>query len=136
MGIICPSQRTWYAEPFSAAFSRKRRTLNFANSQGASFTPGSLNLTISGDTSGSLRTVLFQRRNGNYVLAIWLPESVDNGVSSAAPESITVSGLSSGTYAVSDPTVTGSFSGAQALSHGSFSITAGPNIQLVRITGQ
>jgi hypothetical protein len=59
------------------AFTSLMNLMALLADPGATFQPGSLPLTITGVTA-NVNTLLFQKRNGNYYLAIWVEENSYN----------------------------------------------------------
>lgn len=59
------------------AFTSMMNLISLLADPGASFTPGTLSLSITG-TTANVNTLLFQKRNGNYYLAIWVEENSYN----------------------------------------------------------
>lgn len=53
------------------SFRAVKNLISVLSDKGASFTPGSLNYTITGSTA-DLRQQLFQKRNGDFYLMLWL----------------------------------------------------------------
>ena len=82
-----------------------KNTIKLFSDPGPMFTPGTLAYTLSGDTAGAhLQSMLFQKRNGNFLLVLW--QAVSSGTCNASPEDfntlpvalkVTVSGVGGGT---------------------------------------
>jgi hypothetical protein len=70
------------------AYRALKSLLTLTRDPGPSFTPGSLDYTISGDTSRVHQTLL-QKRNGTFLLALWVERSsYHTGASPNAPDQV------------------------------------------------
>ncbi|QRK06224.1 hypothetical protein JQX13_39895 [Archangium violaceum] len=54
------------------AFTALKNMLGLLKDPGASFTPGSLDYTLTASNMGDVRNVLLQKRDGTFYLALWL----------------------------------------------------------------
>lgn len=76
------------------SFEAVKNAIALLKDPGAEFTPGRLNYRLSGNTN-NLETLLLQKRNGNFFLAMWLGVSSFNPNSQSAfdvsPQTVTVS---------------------------------------------
>lgn len=89
------------------AFRAVRSLLQLLRDPGEPFVPGSLDLTLSGETSQVDRTLL-QKRDGTFLLALWLERSsYDTGARPNAPDDLGARG----DLAVADQAVTLTFDG-------------------------
>jgi Chitobiase/beta-hexosaminidase C-terminal domain len=76
------------------AFTALKNLIGTLQDPGASFTPGSLNYNITGNTN-TLDHVLLQKRDGSYWLVLWLEQSsydaTNNVPVTVTPQSVTLS---------------------------------------------
>ena len=64
------------------SFFAIKNTIKLFNDPGPAFSPATLNYTLSGDTTG-IQALVFQKRNGNFLLVLWQP--ISSGTCSASP---------------------------------------------------
>ncbi len=87
------------------SFYAIKNTIKLFSDPGMAFTPGTLTYALSGDTAGAhLQSMLFQKRNGNFLLVLW--QAISSGTCNASPEDfnnlavavkVTISGIAGGT---------------------------------------
>ncbi len=87
------------------SFYAIKNTIRLFNDPGPAFIPGVLNYSLSGDTAGvNLQSMVFQKRNGNFLLVLW--QAISSGTCNASPEDfnnppvavkVTVPGMAGGT---------------------------------------
>jgi hypothetical protein len=74
-------QNNGTAFPIKPAYTSIKNLISILSDAGAAFTPGAMSFNLSG-TTADVHTLLLQKRNGNYYLALWV-ESTNQSASQA-----------------------------------------------------
>lgn len=134
------------------AFKAIKNIIGLLKDPGASFTPGSLNYTLSGNTNGVHQTLL-QKRDGTFYLALWVDKSsYDNGMRAnepntsleparrrdlvVPPQTVTISfGSSIGAATIYSLSDTGNMSSAAAtISNNAVNLNVPDKVTIIKLT--